>query len=69
MYYGYIARPTRVYMKGYADIWEHVTWVKQHNSSGMYSYQKYGIVIDNERYVKWLFSNPEDAVLFALKFK
>ena len=69
MYYGYIARPTRVYIRGFSANGEQIHWVKNHESSGLYSYQTHGIYKDGVPSIKWNFSDPEDAVMFALKFK
>ena len=69
MDYGYSHTSTKVLIAGSCVPQEHKNWARTHKSIGIYSYQMYGVFIDSKAYVKWLFSNPEDAVLFALKFK
>ena len=69
MYYGYILNPTLIYTRGFRPRDEQLQWVKEHNSTGLYSYQNHGIYANGVPLIKWNFSNPEDAVLFALKFK
>ena len=69
MYYGYIAQPTKVYIRGFDARAEQVQWAKHHKSDGLYSYQTHGIYADGIPSIKWLFSNPEDAMIFTLKFK
>lgn len=69
MNYGCAGVPTTVFLKGFTPLSLHSKWARDHESTGTYNYQRHGIIIDGERHVRWEFSNPEDAVLFALKFK
>lgn len=69
MDYGFSHNSTKVLLPGSTVPAEHKSWAINHKSIGIYSYHMYGIVLDGKAHTKWLFSDPEDAVLFALKFK
>lgn len=69
MNYGHSYNPTILYFKGRKASQEQISWAKQHESTGVYSYQTYGIMVAGTQHVKWQFTHKADAVLFALKFK
>jgi hypothetical protein len=68
MKYGYVKNAAQIHIRKRGATPEQISWAKEHNSGGWYSYQVHGVYVDGVPGTTWNFSNESDAILFSLKF-